>query len=209
MKRLDGRIFGGTLLVLGGILLLLQKLIPGFLVFENVPELYVGIGFWIGALIFLFYFLRGEWWAAIPGTILAGIGTALAFANVLGEWFPTVIVGSIGLAFLLVYLSRRDFWWALIPGGTLVSIGLGVGVEASTAGGFGFPSTFFLGLGVTFALVAMLGKQKWAWWPAGILAAMGVLFMTALVGIFDYIQAIALLVGGVLLIYYAFRKKSD
>jgi len=207
MKRLDGRVFGGALLIIGGILLLLQKMIPGFLEIDNAPEMYVGIGFWIGALIFLFYFLRGEWWAAIPGTILAGIGTALAFADALGEWFPTVIVGSIGLSFLLVYLARRDFWWALIPGGTLISIGLGVGIEANTGGGLAFTSTFFFGLGVTFALVALLGRQKWAWWPAGILAVLGVPFLFTF-DFFDYVQAAVLIAGGLLLIYYALRKNK-
>lgn len=206
MKRLDGRIFGGILLVLGGILLLLQKFIPGFLVFEDVPEMYVGIGFWIAALVFLFFLLRGQWWAAIPGLTLAGIGTLIAFEDVLGEWGGSVIVGSIGLSFLVIYLMRRDYWWALIPGGVLVSIALGIGVDAS-APGIGFPAIFFLGLGATFALVAWLGKQKWGWWPAGILAAMGVIFMTSLAGLWDYIQAVALILGGLVLIYYVFRKR--
>jgi hypothetical protein len=201
MKRLDGRIYGGILLVLGGVLLLLQKLIPGFLTFENMPEIYVAAGFWIAALVFMFFLLRGEWWAAIPGLTLAGIGTLIAFSEQLGDWGGSVVVGSIGLAFLVVYLARRDYWWALIPGGVLVSIALGIGIPN------GMPAVFFLGLGATFALVALLGKQKWGWWPAGILAAMGVIFLTPLVGMWDYIQAIALILGGLVLIYFVFRKR--
>jgi hypothetical protein len=201
MKRLDGRIFGGILLILGGVLLLLQKMLPGFLVFENLPGLYVALGFWIASLVFLFFLLRGEWWAAIPGLTLAGIGSLIAFGEQLGDWGGSVVVGSIGLSFLLIYLIRRDFWWALIPGGVLVSIALGIGIQN------GMPSVFFLGLGVTFALVALLGKQVWAWWPAGILAALGVIFLTPLVGLYDYIQAIALILGGLILIYFVFRKR--
>lgn len=206
MKRLDGRVYGGILLILGGLALLLQKLYPGLLVFENVPALYVGVGFWIAALFFLFFLLRGEWWAAIPALTLAGIGTAIAFADLLGPWMPSVIVGGIGLSFLLVYLVRRDFWWALIPGGVLLSVALGIGLETTTPG-LNFPAVFFLGLGVTFALVALLGRQGWSWWPAGILAALGVIFLTPLAGLYDYIQAVALLLGGLILLFLALRKR--
>ena len=41
----------------------------------------------------------------------------IGFGDKLGAWGGALFLGSIGLAFWVIYFVRRDFWWAVIPGG--------------------------------------------------------------------------------------------
>ncbi|MCJ7735226.1 MAG: hypothetical protein MUP11_11830, partial [Anaerolineales bacterium] len=91
------------------------------------------------------------------------------------DWSGMVFLGCIGLAFWLVYLRRREQWWAIIPGGVLVTLAFVAGFDKI----MDFSDViFFLGLGATFALVALLPNQthntKWAFIPAGILTVLGI-----------------------------------
>ena len=71
MKRFDYRILVGAVLILGGILMLLDR--TGIL--RGASDLYWAGILAIGAAIFLVWFFsdRSKWWAAIPGFTLAGI----------------------------------------------------------------------------------------------------------------------------------------
>jgi hypothetical protein len=70
---------------------------------------------------------------------------------------------------------------------------------------------FFLGLGVTFALVAIVpvstGHMRWAWIPAGILGLMGVLILIAAEDMINYIWPSALILAGILLIGRSLGRK--
>jgi hypothetical protein len=60
---------------------------------------------------------------------------------------------------------------------------------------------FFAGLGLTFALIALLpnktGRMTWAWIPAGILLLLAVLVIANIGSIFNYIwPAVLIFVGG-------------
>jgi hypothetical protein len=74
--------------------------------------------------------------------------------------------------------------------------------------GFEVGGILFLGLGLTFAVVAILptsqGQMKWAFIPAGILIAMGLLITAALSPLINYIWPVALILGGLLLIFRAY-----
>ena len=74
MKRFDPRIVIGTLLILAGALGFLQAF--GFL--RNASDIFWGLVFLAAGGIFLFMFAggfaSGQWWAVIPGLVLAGIG---------------------------------------------------------------------------------------------------------------------------------------
>ena len=77
--------------------------------------------------------------------------------------------------------------------------------QAYNAGG-----VLFLGLGLTFILVALLAGMKWAFIPAAVLLLLGFFvvffFGSPFVGVMEYIWIGALLVAGVLLVVSAVRK---
>lgn len=204
MKWLESRVLWGSLLILGGVLFLLQNL--GVLVMGNI--------FWVivlglGSLFFLSLFFqnRANWWALIPGFTLLSI-TALVFLEQIvpgwnQSWGGSIVLGGIGLSFFLIYLVERANWWALIPGGVLLTLAATVGLEQFFPG-METVGIFFLGMGLTFALVATLpnsqGEMRWAWIPAGILTFMGVIFMAAAGELLMYIWPAALILAGVFLL---------
>ncbi len=221
MKNAYWRVFLGAGLVLFGILALLQAL--DIIVVEGDRwGFIIAAMFILGGLIFLSVLAsnRNNWWAAIPGFTLIGLG-ALIGSSLINEAFAPYAAGflfiGISLSFWLVYFLNRERWWALIPAGTMLSLA-GVivvsayeeagGVRFFDAGGF-----FMLGLGITFALVAMLPagahNTRWAWIPAGVLAVIGV--FTGLAGTHygNYVWPAALIIVGGFLIVRALVKKGE
>src|SRR3990170_1994940 len=205
MRWLTSRTLWGFLLIAGGIVFLL----------ENLRIFQVGGLFWaallgIGGLGFLSVFLadRQHWWAIIPGVTLLAVATIVfldtAFPNIPGDWGGTIVLGGIGLAFVLVYLVNQENWWAIIPAGVMVSLAFMTlidqifpGIESS--GGF-----FLLGLGLTFALVAILpnpqGSMRWAFIPAGVLLVVGLLVTAALTPLVNYAWPVVLILAGLYLV---------
>ena len=132
MRRIESRILWGTLLLVIGAALLINNL-TGWLDRRPVDLWSVlfavaGVGF-IGA----FISHRKNWWAAIPGFTLLGIALLIALERLWpaasGDWEATLVTGGMALAFLLIYITRRELWWALIPGGAILTITLMVGLE--------------------------------------------------------------------------------
>jgi hypothetical protein len=203
MKRFDYRILIGAALILGGILMLLDKI--GIL--KNASSFFWAGLLAIGAAIFLFWYFsdRSRWWAAIPGFTLAGMAASALLLDRLG-WGGLVFLGSIGVGFWAVYIRRPDQWWAIIPGGVLLTLGfssaLGEVFSIADTGG-----VFFVGLGLTFLLVALLVKMKWAYIPAAVLLILGFVFGTPFTGGLDYVWIGILLVAGLLLVISALRSK--
>ena len=212
-KWLRSRLLWGCLLIVGGLALLLQEL--------GVP--FIGGVFWIiilafAGVLFIIEFInqRANWWALIPGCTLLG----LAATALVGTLLPAVLaflggalfLGSISLAFWLVYGFNREAWWAIIPGGVLATLAV---VSLSGLSGFGIDTggLFFLGLGLTFALVAVLpnpvGSMKWAWIPAAVLLIMGILISAATSSLINYVWPVALILGGGFLLYRTvFSRKA-
>jgi hypothetical protein len=204
MKRLDYRILIGAGLIVLGALILLERL--GL--FHRAVDVFWGGVMLVAGAYFLYRFAidpRGDWWAAIPGTALAGLAAESLWPRALGDWGGLFFLGALGLGFFAVYLSGRERWWALIPGGVLLTLAFisvltdQLGVEET--GGF-----LFLGLGVTFLLVALLASKQWAYIPGVILLAMGALLGTAYAGALDFLWPAALVICGVLLIWRFARK---
>ena len=204
MKRLDYRILiGAGLVVLGGMMLLER-----FGLFRGALDVFWGGILLIAGAYFLYRFAsnpQGEWWAAIPGAALAGLAAESLWPRALGDWGGLFFLGGLGLGFVAVYLSGRHRWWALIPGGVLLTLaGISVLTErlgVQETGGF-----LFLGLGITFLLVALLASQQWAYIPGVILLALGALVGTAYQGALDFLWPTALVAGGVLLIWRFARR---
>lgn len=216
LKRLDPRLVGGTLLVVGGILFLLQNLgyFPG-------GSLFWGVVFGVGAATFLWTFFtdRTQWWALIPGCALLGLTVVLLLSVVapsLEELGGALFLGLIGLSFWIIYLTNRQFWWAVIPGGVLVTLATVAGIDSvfkeapdALSGG-----VFFAGLGLTFVLLGFLptpqphGQLRWAFIPGGILLVMGLLVALAAASLVNYVWPIALIVAGLALVWRTIRPRQ-
>jgi hypothetical protein len=204
-KWLESRVLWGSLLILAGIVFLMR----------NAFNLQLGGLFWaallaLGGLAFITVYLndRHQWWGLIPGFALLGV-SATVFV---GDFFPRLddilggvfVLGGIGVAFGAVYLADRRNWWAIIPAGVMFTLAA-ISALDQLLGSFGTGGLLFLGLALTFALVALLptpqGRMNWAWYPAAGLAVLG-LFVTAVSeNLMGYVWPLVLVLGGFLLIF--------
>jgi hypothetical protein len=171
----------------------------------------------IASLAFLSIFVtapRANWWAAIPGFVLLGLTGTIALDQLApegaGDWGGALFLGGIALAFWVIYFVNPDHWWAVIPGGVLLTLSLVAGLS-SVLEGVEMGGVFFFGLGLTFALLALLptseGRLTWAIIPAIVLLVMGALITAAAAQLIDYVWPVALVVGGLYLLYRVFRSR--
>lgn len=181
MKRFDFRIlFGLALFLLGGLMLLEQMgLIKGASsIFWGVTMIGLGSVFLYG----FFGDFRRYWWMVIPGLTLVGVGVDSLLPQQLQSWGGVVLLAAIGLSFWSIYFVNRRSWWAIIPGGvlvTLAAVNLLDVMDLSIANNGG--GVFFLGLGLTFMLVAVLPNggannqwrisRRWCWCCWGLFSA--------------------------------------
>lgn len=211
MKWITWRALWGILLVGGGILFLLNNL--GLI---EIGSYFWSLVFTVAGLGFLSVFVtdRQNWWALIPGFVLLGIGSIIyidqTFPELTGLLGGVIVLGSIGLSFLIIYLVNRDNWWAIIPAGVMITLAVVSGLgEVLT--GFDMGGIFFIGLGLTFLIVGVLptphGQMRWAFIPAGILLGIGVLIMLALSTWVGYLWPVALILAGLFIIYRTFRRR--
>jgi len=209
MKRFDPRIVIGTLLIVAGGLGFLEAF--GFL--RDASDVFWGIVFLAAGGIFLYMFAggfaSGQWWAVIPGLVLAGIGVLILLPDSLDDLGGAVFLGAIGLSFWLIYFSGRERWWAIIPGGVLFTLAAVSALPESLFGGADSGGVFFLGLATTFLLVAILADMQWAYWPAGGLGVFGVfLFFQSQIYLLSYVAAAALIGVGVFIILRSLRSEG-
>jgi len=208
MKRFDPRIIIGSLLIVAGALGFLQAF--GFL--RNASDIFWGLAFLAAGAIFLFMFAggfaSGQWWAVIPGLVLAGIGVLILLPDSLDNLGGAVFLGAIGLSFWLIYLTGRERWWAIIPGGVLFTLAIVSALPNRLFDGADSGGVFFLGLALTFFLVALLANMRWAYWPAGALGVLGAfLFFQSQIYLLSYIAAAALIGVGVIIILRSLRSQ--
>ncbi|MFU8774070.1 MAG: LiaF transmembrane domain-containing protein [Anaerolineales bacterium] len=212
MKWLASRLFWGLILIGGGLLLLLSNL--GII--EITAPIW-SLVFLVASIGFLSVFIseRENWWALIPGMVLLALAAItylnFAYPEIRGELTGVIILGSIGLSFIFVYLVNRENWWAIIPAGVMLTIAAVAGLS-NIISGFDTGGIFFLGLGLTFLIVAVLpshrGELRWAFIPGGILTMMGLLILVALGQWINIIGPSVLIIFGVFLIYRSFLKRS-
>jgi hypothetical protein len=212
VKLLSSRLLWGLVLIIGGALLLLDT----FGIFQGGALFWTVVSAFAGVLFCAVYISdHNHWWALIPGTIFLAVSASIGLNSFVpgfseSRWNPVVILGGIALSFLLVYLAERGNWWALIPMGVLATIAavafVDTGNSTLISGGI-----FFLGLGLTFVLVALLptpyGQMRWAWIPAGILGVIGILILASQEYLINYIWPAALILGGALLVIRSFVRK--
>jgi hypothetical protein len=201
-KRIDPAIIGGLILILLGVLYILQTM--GLL--GDIGDVFWGAVFLAGGALFLFAFFTGSWWAVIPGCVLAAIGVLILLPDSLELFGGAVFLGGIALAFWIVFFSAvHERWWAIIPAGVLTTLAL-ITFLPDLVGDVATGSVFFFGLAITFLLVALLVGMRWAYYPAAALAIVGMLVLLALGDVFNYLWAVALMLGGGYLIYRSVRK---
>src|SRR4030042_2515158 len=212
LKVLSSRIFWGLVLMIGGILLLLDTIgvIEGGNLFWTVASAVV-------ALLFLSLYATNHdhWWALIPGTIFFTFSVTIGLNSFLPgfkekDMSRAILLGGTALSFLLVYLAERSNWWAIIPMGIIATIAIVAMMDVNSSNAVRSGGIFFLGLGLTFALVAILptaaGRMQWAWIPAGILGLFGLLLLMAVEEYINYIWPSALILGGIILVGRSFRR---
>jgi hypothetical protein len=185
-------------------------LVGGFLLLQNLgvitpePEVF-SVLFGLGGAVFVYVFVvnRKNWWALIPGLTLIGLAGLIvwdSFVPAAEGWAVSFLLGSIALAFLVIYLNDREHWWAIIPAGVMLTNAVMAGLLSGTTQIHEASGIFFLGLALTFAVLGILptphGRQKWALIPAVILLFVGVLFFAVLAEMMAYVWPVALILGG-------------
>jgi len=218
MNNSTRRIFFGAALILIGGLFLVQQLLHLPI---HLGSVIIAMIFILAGLAFIYVLSAGHdnWWAAIPGLVLIGLGALIASS----EFFPvfarrfggSLFLGFIGLAFLVVLLIKQDSWWAVIPAGVLFTLA-GVAGVAPVMNGFASGAIFFLGIGLTFAIVGIMPigrSEKWPWIPAGICLVFGTMLMMSsqalLNSVFGFIwPAILVLGGGYLIVHSMIQNRK-
>jgi len=171
-------IWGAALVVLG-LVLLGQSL---DLIGSLAPLVWTAV-FGLAGLAFVYVYLssaRARWWAIIPGLSLLGLAALMgleAISPTLGGLLGApIFLASIGLSFLLVYLTQRTFWWAVLPCGVMFSVAIVVLVEQLNPP-FDAGAVVLLGLSATFLAVSRLatvpGQFRWPLIPAAVLGIIG------------------------------------
>jgi hypothetical protein len=163
----------------------------------------IGLSFW-----YVYFTSHTErWWALIPAGVLTALALMILVAERYKEFGGAIFLGGIGLSFFAVYFTGRvERWWTLIPAGVLITLA-GVTIAAERFGGFQTAGFFFLGLAVTFLLVALLADMRWAYWPALVLSIMGFLGIASLLNIANYLWAIVLIGVGAFMIFRYFTNR--
>ena len=204
-KWSQDKVWWGLLLIAAGIFFLLQNM--GF--FVSISALLAMALFALGGLAFLAVFLtqlHERWWAAIPGCTLLGLATTIFLdnyaPNLLASFAGSAFLGSIGVGFALVYLANRALWWAIIPAGVMVTLGTVAGFDRFDDGGIESGGIFFMGLGLTFLLVALLphrGEERltWAFIPATVLLILGVFIGTGFENYLNLFWPVILILVGI------------
>ncbi len=213
MKRFDFRtLFGVGLILLGG-LMLLERLN----IIRSASNVFWGLAFLAGAVYFVMVLLQNpqnRWWAIFPAAALGGMGGASLLPKAFSGWGGGIFLGTLSLGFFIVYLIHRVNWWAVIPGGVLLTLaGVTTLTEFEAFNAVNTGSIFFIGLGFTFLLVALLpnpqGETRWAYIPAIVLILMGGLLSTpATAGLVGYVWPVALILAGLLVIVGFFRNRD-
>lgn len=199
MKLLRSGSFWGLIFILGGILFLLQALdvLKG-------KDLFAGLVFSVVGILFLsaFWSNRNQWRFILPAMLFLGIGAGLISqavlptetADYLEDFF---ILGSLGLGFWLVYWISPINWWTIIPGGVLITIAV-VSVLDKAYPNKDTGGIFLIGLGLSFALLAILPRLRmtWAYIPAVVLIIIGFVSLAAAFSAVRYAWPVLLILVG-------------
>ena len=215
MKLFSSRVFWGLLLIIGGILFLLQA----FDVLAG-EDIFWGLAFAVAGAMFLWGYFenRSNWGLLIPGFVLFGLAgevlNDLLPINIADTTDGVFILASIGLAFLAIYLVNRSSWWAIIPAGVMLTLAV-VNILDNSPKAIGDLDTggvLLLGMGATFALLGFLpgrrGEMTWAFIPAIVLGAIGLVILATSSSLIAYVVPAILILIGIYVLYRGFRRNG-
>jgi hypothetical protein len=141
---------------------------------------------------------------------LLGLAASSFLPESLEAYDGLVFFAGISLAFWWVYFTNMQRWWAIIPAGVLLT--LGVVSALDNISGFETGGSFFLGLGLTFILVALLpgGRaRQWALIPGVLLLVFGVILGTPFSGLANYFWPAILILLGAYFVFGFFRSQQS
>jgi hypothetical protein len=152
----------------------------------------------------------------IPGFTLVGVSITLFLEYFLptSGWVGSglIVLGSIALAFLVIYLINRENWWALIPTGVLFTLAV-ISLLEELYPQVATDSIFFAGIGLTFAALALLpnpiGQMRWAFIPAVILIVIGIVMAGVEFPVMTVIFAVVLILVGIFFLYRAMQWRRE
>ncbi|MCR4440239.1 MAG: hypothetical protein QHJ34_15150 [bacterium] len=184
MKRTnETMIVAGALITLLGVLLLLTNL--GILPLEK--ETVCTIMLSVSAVAFALSYSRGrqQWWALMVACILGLMvleRTLPSLAHDQRRFIRGASLCAVGALFLGAFLRQRQQWWWLIPSGVLFTLGVTALLRSAHLVRGGYHGVlFFTGLGLTFGVLYLLGRQtqslRWAQYPAVSLLAVAALLL--------------------------------
>jgi hypothetical protein len=200
-------------------------LIPGgvmlFLALTTLLVDFAG-GEWVGSLFlfliglsFLVVYLnnRTRTWALLVAYIMGvlGIAPAMASGGETAAYYGSVFLFAVALPFFLLYFRSAMNWWAIIPAGALTVISI---IAALAIAGYirnesqgGYVNAFMMaGLSATFAVVWLRHSKPWAKIVTTVLAAIAVASVF-FVSYYQIFWPLAIILGGVYLLYTALRPK--
>jgi hypothetical protein len=201
-----GVIWGGLLILLGGLVLLDQ--------FVDLTD-----WVWMAALVFsgllalgVYLSDRSDGWLLLTAYILLAIAglIALITLNLLPDELVAVyVLLAIALPFLGVFLRDRSHWWALIPAYVLLAVALmnwlmEVGILTDRL----VPGYVMFAIAIPFFVV--YGSNTKMWWaliPAGILTIIGIVFFISEAAV-QYIGAVLLVITGLWILVRVFTRKG-
>lgn len=211
----DYRNILGLILILAGILLGLQEL--GVFTGSTRDAIFTAAFGLTSVLLFsIFLSDRRRWWAVVAALTLMGLAITslldMVAPNLGNEVGGPVFMGLMAFGFILIYILDRRMWWAIIPGGILLSIALvALFDEMNTPLPFEPGGVLFMGMGVTFLLLALVrdnGKRLgWGVYPGVPLFIFGLAIAFGSQAMWSVIGPLMLIAGGAFIIFNSLRKK--
>ena len=201
-------------LIPGGIMLFLALVT---LLVDNVG------GEWVGAMVllfialtFLFVYLNNQTriWALIVAYVFGVLSLApmLAAFGEMAAYFGPVFLFAVALPFFILYFRSMDNWWAIIPAGALTVAGIVAAlaiaglINDGTSGGY-VNAFLMAGLAVVFAVLWLRHNKAWAKIVAVVLAVVAVASVF-FVSSYEIFWPVAIILGGMYLLYTALRPKT-
>jgi len=158
---------------------------------------------------------RSHWTPLIPAYVMwviAGLLALIELDVLRGQLIVTYILAAIALPFLVMYLRDRGQWWVLTPVYSLLATGVMVGlIGRGVLNDLLIPSYVMLAAAIPFFVVyARIPGRWWALIPGGVMAVIGLLFLTSEATL-QYIGAAVLLIAGIWILVRQFArgKPSD
>jgi hypothetical protein len=204
--RKQGIVWGGLLILLGGMLLV-----------ETFIDLNEWV--WVGALtigglgVYAVYATdRTERWMLVLSYALLAIALMIALItlDILRDSFvATYVLTAIALPFLYVYLSDRTHLWALIPVYILMAIGVMVGLIEGGILEDNLVASYVL-FAIAIPFFVTYARNRRLWWalvPGGIIGLIGLALLVAEASA-EYILPAALIVAGVWVLFRQFARRE-